>query len=714
MRPCRILQLAEHRRRPREIGFTCVVLVAVAAAIAPFVICRHVAAQGPAPARAAGESPEQPTQQLSRLTISGECVAEDRKPIVNARIRFFLANRAEKSQRELPGVTTDATGSFSFAFEYIDRGPQQPRELLCVVAQAPGKATVISGVRVGSRGHAHYPFRLRTAGSLSGRITGEDGQPVAGATVFRATQMKAPVPGVLCAVTDADGRYQIADMSVWDAATQKPRVDAAGRTTAVISHCYLNVRHPEYAYEGVAYRKVPGVVDGVLHRPAHVGGRVLDEKSNSAAGAMLRFRDEHARDVKAVTDRAGRYALEPRRALRPGKYTLYATLEGRPTLVRPHVLIAEGNNTLDLQFEKGGVIEGRVVDVTTGKPPVLAERQTVTINRITSAGNYHSLHSGVQMRPDGTFAIHVPKGNNKLEPEIAQPWRNVNYERLRDKGIEVAEGQTVRVDVRVKSYSPEDDHPKPVSAERAAELHEQAAVAAVKALGGEVTFENVDGRQRVTGVNMAFRENEDEGRVENDLLTDEALAYVRKFPRLKVLSLKNTQVTDEGLANLRGNQSLEELHLWDASAMTDAGAAHVATLPNLKCLCLTKSKLTDEALRHFSKLPRIEYLLLQQNRFTDKGLAHLKDMVQLKDLSVGLGQTDITDDGMRHLAGLKNLESLDLQSTRVIDAGLKHLYGLTKLKELALPDATTHAGIAELKKKLPNVRTQDDEDLEPQ
>jgi len=639
-------------------------------------------------------------------------VAEDRKPIVNARIRFFLANRAEKSQRELPGVTTDATGSFSFAFEYIDRGPQQPRELLCVVAQAPGKATVISGVRVGARGHAHYPFRLRTAGSLSGRITGEDGQPVAGATVFRATQMKAPVPGVLCAVTDADGRYQIADMSVWDAATQKPQINAAGRH-AVVSHCFLNVRHVEYADDGLAYRKVPSVVDGVLHRPAHVGGRVLDEKGNPAAGAKLCFRDEDARDARAVTDRAGRYALEPKQALRPGGYTVFATLEGRPSLVRPHVVIAQGNNTLDLQFEKGGVIEGRVVDVTTGKPPKLVEHQTVTIHRIMKAGNYHSLHSGVQMRPDGTFALYVPEGNNKLAPEVAQPWRNVNYERLRDKGIEVAEGQTVRVDVRVKPYSPDDDHPKPVSAERAAEVHEQAAVAAVKALGGEVTLENVNGRQRVTGVNMAFRENEDEGRVENNLLTDEALAYVRKFPRLKVLSLKNTQVTDEGLANLRDMQSLEELHLWDALVMTDAGAAHVATLPNLKCLCLTKSKLTDEALRHFSKLPRIEYLLLQQNRFTDKGLAYLKVMVQLKDLSVGLGQTDITDDNMRHLAGLKNLESLDLQSTRVTDAGLKHLYGLTKLKELDLPDATTHAGIAELKKTLPNVRTQDDEDLEP-
>lgn len=709
MRPCRILQLADHRRRPREIGFTCVVLVAVAAAIAPFVICRHVAAQGPARPGNSNELAEPPAQQLSRLTISGECVAEDRKPIVNARIRFFLANRAEKSQRELPGVTTDATGSFSFAFEYIDRGPQQPRELLCVVAQAPGKATVISGVRVGARGHAHYPFRLRTAGSLSGRITGEDGQPVAGATVFRATQMKPPVPGVLCAVTDADGRYEIADMSIWDAATQKPQSDAAGRFRKIIS-CGAHVQYPGFAPLILMYTKIPSTVDGVLELPAYAAGQVvLAENGRPAVGVQLRLHGEHI-NTQAVTDDDGRYAFKP---LSAGKYRLTAALKGRPALIRSHVGLEPGKNKLDLRLEKGGVIAGRVVDVTTGKPPVLAEGQTVSVSRLITAGKYRVANADVQVGADGMFTMHVPAGNNRLTVETGPAWRTLNDERLGEKGIEVAEGQRVSIEVRVKPYNPEDDEPKPLSADQASLRHEQAAAAAIKALGGEVTLENVDGRQRVTGVNMAFRENEDEGRVENNLLTDEALPYIRKFPKLKVLNLKNTQATDKGLANLRDMQCLEELHLWDASAMTDAGAAHVATLPNLKCLCLTKSKLTDEALRHFSKLPRIEYLLLQQNRFTDKGLAYLKVMVQLKDLSVGLGQTDITDDGMRHLAGLKNLESLDLQSTRVTDAGLKHLYGLTKLKELDLPDATTHAGIAELKQKLPNVRTQDDEDLEP-
>ena len=75
--------------------------------------------------------------------------------------------------------------------------------------------------------------------------------------------------------------------------------------------------------------------------------------------------------------------------------------------------------------------------------------------------------------------------------------------------------------------------------------------------------------------------------------------------------------------------------------------------------------------------------------------------------------TQVTDADLVHLKGLTNLELLSVGGTlltdaggsaQVTDAGLVHLKGLTNLTNLILPYHTqvTDAGVAELKKALPN------------
>jgi hypothetical protein len=308
--------------------------------------------------------------------------------------------------------------------------------------------------------------------------------------------------------------------------------------------------------------------------------------------------------------------------------------------------------------------------------------------------------------PDGSFVLHLPAGRNYLAMYFGPKWRGVNTDRLLEKGIEIEDGRTVDLEIRVKPRIPGDDEPpKPLAPAQAAELAEQAAKAAIMQLGGWVATENFDGRDQVVEVNMVYHEDEEQGRQNNRLISDECLSYVRKFPKLKRLLLFREQATDATLANLRGMENVERVMIWDAAAVTDAGAAHIAALPKLKVVHLSNSQITDEALRHFSRAPKIEELSLQGNHFTDNGLAYVKDMTQLKALVIGLGRNEITDGGLGHLVRLTNLERLDLQRSKVTDAGLEHLRGLKKLQTVWLSGtAVTTAGIDELRKSLPNWR----------
>jgi hypothetical protein len=161
---------------------------------------------------------------------------------------------------------------------------------------------------------------------------------------------------------------------------------------------------------------------------------------------------------------------------------------------------------------------------------------------------------------------------------------------------------------------------------------------------------------------------------------DDVLARVSGLPGLKVLLLKETQATDEGLRQVGAMKGLEELFVWDAVSVTDAGVAHLAGLGRLKNVHISKSKITDESLALLSGLPRIETLSLQDNHFSDAGLARLKGKGRLKRLAIGIGDVRVTEAGVAFLKDCKSLELLDLQHSKVSDDGLEHLRGLSTLR----------------------------------
>jgi hypothetical protein len=215
--------------------------------------------------------------------------------------------------------------------------------------------------------------------------------------------------------------------------------------------------------------------------------------------------------------------------------------------------------------------------------------------------------------------------------------------------------------------------PVPVAAER-------RAAALVRQFGGWYTL---DGDGHVVEVNMVYHEDQNGRQSENGLTdSDGGLRAAGQFPRLKQILLRRGQATDEGLAAIAGLADLEVLMIGDATAVCDAGVAHLAGLPKLRNVHISNGRIGDGALAVFGKMPSIQSLSLQGNHFSDAGLKHLAGLKQLRSLWVGMGKQPITDAGARHLAGLTGLEQLDLQRSRLTTAGVAALKDLTHLRTL--------------------------------
>lgn len=175
-------------------------------------------------------------------------------------------------------------------------------------------------------------------------------------------------------------------------------------------------------------------------------------------------------------------------------------------------------------------------------------------------------------------------------------------------------------------------------------------------------------------VQVSLNYSEDSGkREENKNPSDEALQYLRGFPNLRVLLLSDTQASDSSMRHLTGLSRLEYLFMWDATAVTDAGVAHLRELKRLRYIHLSSSQITDKSLAVFAKLPDVKGLSLQFNHFTDDGLERVARLEELESLWV-CGKVDrenkITDVGLKRIVTLKHLTTLGIQHTEVTSQGV--------------------------------------------
>ena len=126
---------------------------------------------------------------------------------------------------------------------------------------------------------------------------------------------------------------------------------------------------------------------------------------------------------------------------------------------------------------------------------------------------------------------------------------------------------------------------------------------------------------------------------------DHVFAKLTGQTGIKTLQIGGQQATDDGLRYVGEMTGLEELIIWPARSISDAGVAHLTGLKNLKDLRIDKSKLTDEGLRHLAALRNVEHLSVDGSHFSDTGLNYLKQAKHLKTLYLGAQQNEITSQG---------------------------------------------------------------------
>jgi Leucine-rich repeat (LRR) protein len=185
---------------------------------------------------------------------------------------------------------------------------------------------------------------------------------------------------------------------------------------------------------------------------------------------------------------------------------------------------------------------------------------------------------------------------------------------------------------------------------------------------------------RITGVDLR-----------SSWVTDSDLRRLAELPHLTHLDLSHTRITDHGLQQLRNTPGIVELNLYYAEQITDEGMAAVKGWKRLKRLNLRGTKVTDTTLEHLSNVMTLESLDVGFAQITDVGLDRLASLPNLKELVIGGNK--LTDTGLQALRQLPSLTSLSLGGSQRTDSGLWTI----SLTELGLDTITTLQELRELR-----------------
>ena len=157
------------------------------------------------------------------------------------------------------------------------------------------------------------------------------------------------------------------------------------------------------------------------------------------------------------------------------------------------------------------------------------------------------------------------------------------------------------------------------------EGEQEAAIAALEALGGSV---------RVIAANTS--DLEAAFHLSGTELTDEGLVHLTYLPDLRWLNLRGTKVTDAGMATLAQCAGLTRLHL-EKTGVGDAGLEQLKSLPELEYLNLYGTPVTDGGLAHLAEIKTLKKLYLWQSQVTAEGVARLREALPECEIIAGEG-----------------------------------------------------------------------------
>jgi internalin A len=209
----------------------------------------------------------------------------------------------------------------------------------------------------------------------------------------------------------------------------------------------------------------------------------------------------------------------------------------------------------------------------------------------------------------------------------------------------------------------------------------------IEDLGGAVIR---DAQGAVTGVDLR-----------GTWVTDTDLRRLNRFPALNYLDLSLTHITDQGMQELKALRGIVELNLYFAEYVTDEGLAAIKEWKKLRKLNIHGTKISDTTLEHISGIATLESVNIGSAMLTDVGLERLTTLPNLKELT--MGGNELGDAGLQALRQIPTLTYLDLSGRQgtdsnvwaiaMSDVGLEAVLTLKNLRELRFGCTSIGVGI---------------------
>src|SRR3954447_20345248 len=184
-------------------------------------------------------------------------------------------------------------------------------------------------------------------------------------------------------------------------------------------------------------------------------------------------------------------------------------------------------------------------------------------------------------------------------------------------------------------------------------------------------------------------------------VTDTDLRKLLRLPNLSSLDLSLTRITDQGMQDLKNAPGIVDLNLYFAEYVTDEGLAAVKNWKKLKRLNLHGTKVSDTTLDHIAGITTLELLNIGSAMITDVGIERLATLTNLKELTVGGNK--FGDSGLQGLRQIPSLTYLDLSGRQgtdsnvwaisMSDVGLDAVLTLKELRDLRLGCTSIGVGI---------------------
>jgi type II secretory pathway component GspD/PulD (secretin)/beta-lactamase regulating signal transducer with metallopeptidase domain len=395
----------------------------------------------------------------NQTTISGQCLDAGGQPLSNALVQVYCRDSGQISITHVAESRTDSAGRFTLGPITAPGEEDWGHKSYFVFVPAEDHGPAWKDVNLYQE--TVEPLELTACNwtTVSGSVVTEDSKPVAGAHVWvrgivsgetaeepsspvSRFSMHWPLPG-WSAITDSNGSFRIAGIP------DGTRIQ-------------LFVSHRDFA-GSIVHVKAGAHAKIELQPAAVITGRVLYGKTGKpAVGVVIGAQSVKTISIPAgwmatggwaVTDKQGRYRLE---SLPAGKYNVSAKAENLTVVALDsfEVKAGEVREAPDLVFIEGGFIAGRVIDEATGKPVKPGQHSNVAIYGPSHPKSGAAVEIS-EIREDGSFRIRVAPGSNYIYLRPGEDW-GMGRINLRSPWVDVAEGQTVEVEFKVRKVSAEE------------------------------------------------------------------------------------------------------------------------------------------------------------------------------------------------------------------------------------------------------------------